>query len=238
MEFDRISGIDHLLKLLQIFMRDKIKDFMIKRKWFFGFFREYNSLLNFVIKLVLWVVIVCFITIVFTSIFVKELKISFSDIILLVTAGFIVVYTYETQKTREQIKENDIRPVVLRSGYIKSWESLLSNAEKQISAHSESIEFKIARGIATNIHGYIVIGGFKYDLYFGNDISKVDINLYNFSQNWGWMGSDTSIYGIFMVGEKRKTNEENKIYLIYSNIEGDVYVTVEDKDFRQITFKI
>lgn len=65
------------------------------------------DLVKFIIKLVFWVAILFFVlpflAKLFTSFF--GINIQLSDFILLITAAFIIAYTYETQKMKEQIKK-------------------------------------------------------------------------------------------------------------------------------------
>lgn len=72
----------------------------------------------FIIQIVLWVALLFFITPIlaglFKSVFNKD--VGLSDFILLITAAFIIFYTFETQKMRKQMetaKEAEFMPVVI-----------------------------------------------------------------------------------------------------------------------------
>lgn len=72
----------------------------------------------FVLQIILWVALTFLLTPIlaglFNSIFHKD--VSLSDFILLITAAFIIFYTYETQKMRKQMesaKEAEFMPVVI-----------------------------------------------------------------------------------------------------------------------------
>lgn len=224
-------------------MKGKIKDLIFKRRSIYAALRGYEQHMNFGLRLMLWIVAMFFATPLLGwlyATFLKPLAVqtTFSDFVLLITAGLIAAYTYETHRSTKQIKENDLRPVILRSGYIKSWEDLQTTTKNPQGIPGTSLEFKILRGIATRISGYIVVNGSSYDLLLGNDISKIDGEKYMFLKSWGWMGPNTMLYALLDETTKEKTDEENKICLYYSDIEGMEYVSVEAKDFIQSSFKL
>ena len=79
---------------------------------------------------------------------------------------------------------------------------------------------------------------------FGNDISTLATNpnpnvaMISFQPNWGWMQPNYSVYGLYTHDSAVKTDEENKIYISYKDIEGNSYYTIEDVHFSQNTFKV
>lgn len=196
--------------------------------------------LIFILQIIGWVIILYILIPIFISFFngiFKGVSISTSDFILLITAAFILAYTYETQKMKEQVKENDLRPTILRSGFIENWDKINFefSGEKLISG--KPIEFKILKGIATDIGGYVVINRHKYKLLFGNDIAKIDEQKISFLPSWGWMGPNSFIYGVFKKDDNNKVLDTNKIVLFYKDIEGNEYTTIEDENFSQKSYK-
>lgn len=215
-------------------MRNKLKNLFIRIE------NNYRSFFWLVIKLVFWVFVLVWLTPLLASLFINNFKpnnVTVSDFILFITAAFIIAYTYETQKMKEQIKESELRPVILRSGFIENWQKVKFHWDGNKLTDGNPLEFTIAKNIATDISGYIIIDGFKYKLFFGNDISKLGENMYYFSEKWGWMKSDSKLFAIYREDNKKKTIESNKICLYYEDIEGNEYFTVEDSNFSQKTFK-
>ena len=70
---------------------------------------NYKSFLSFLAKLVLWVFILAWITPflagLFLNTFNKSANLTVGDFVLFITAAFIIAYSYETQKMREQMTE-------------------------------------------------------------------------------------------------------------------------------------
>ncbi len=200
---------------------------------------NYYSFIWFVVKLIFWVSVPVWLTLFLFPLFINIFKksIALSDFILFITAGFIIAYTYETRKMGEQIKEGNLRPVILRSGFVENWQKIKFRFHDNKLVDGKPLEFTILKNVATDINGYIVIDGYKYKLLFGNYISKIEENIFYFSENWGWMRPDTKLSAVYKEDSRKKTMESNKILLNYEDIEGDRYFTVEDSNFSQKTFK-
>ncbi len=70
------------------------------------FFKIIGKYFLFIIQIIGWFAIICFLTIITSgislTIFGKNLKLSNNDFILLITAAFILAYTYETKKLKEE----------------------------------------------------------------------------------------------------------------------------------------
>ena len=158
-------------------------------------------------------------------------------VVLVFTLAALLWYAWDTHRIANQAQESNLRPVILRSGFIENWQKVKFQFQDNKLIDGKPLEFAILKNIVTDINGYIVIDGYKYKLLFGNDISKLGENLYYFSENWGWMKPDTNIFVIFRQGSKEKTDEENKIIINYKDIEGNEYYTIEDKNFSQKSYK-
>jgi len=166
-------------------------------------------------------------------------KIEILNLILL-TLTLIVLFLYavDTHRIANQSQEDSLRPVVLRSGFIETWQTIkFSFDDERKLTSGKPLEFTVLKNIATDISGYIVIDGFKYKLHFGNDISKNSENSVYFSEKWGWMKPDTRIFAIFTENDKEKTNNSNEIYLSYKDVEGNEYYTVENSNFSSRVYK-
>ncbi len=156
--------------------------------------------------------------------------------ILVLTLGVLIWYAYDTNRIANQTIENNLRPLILRSGYIKSWEDIkFSTTNRKLNG--DVIEFSILKNIAKDISGYIIINSKKYKLLFANYISSKDIKdksrEYSFLPNWGWMNKGTIINAIFDSCDYEETKEDNQIYLIYFDMAGNKYFTLEDKNWSQ-----
>ncbi len=235
--------------------------------------------------------------------------------LLALTATLIVLirYTYDTHRIANQTIEASIRPLILRNGFIESWNDVKFSIKNGV-LESKPLEFSILKNIAKDISGDIIINNKKYKLLFANNISSKDpkenlsklenkillylyknyktenknlplkitevykifgikdgeyagtinssryiktegeyflltddgIRLmdsdkpteYRFEPNWGWMNKWTSINAIFKSEEYEKSDEDNQIYLIYSDMEGNKYFTKENKNFSQDSGKL
>jgi len=170
---------------------------------------------------------------------------SFLNIIVLIfTLRVLLRYASDTKIIAAQTEEKNLRPVILRAGYFKSWEALVPYKGEAIDPQSKKgnsptmLAFSITKNIATDIQGHVVINGYKYKLYFGNKIAKVADSTYAHMLSWGWMGSDTEIFAYFTESTKEKTEEKNQIYIHYKDIEGNEFCTVEDRHHSQKSFRL
>jgi hypothetical protein len=155
-------------------------------------------------------------------------------IILIATLGALLVYVYDTNRIANQTQETNLRPVILRSGYIHKWEDIKFEYDKDGNIISgKPLQFTVLKNIAKDIKGEIILNGYRHELLFGNDISKTDTGSTWLSTSWGWMKQDSVIYAVFLEKEKKKTKENNKIYIEYKDIENNQYYTTEDEDFHQ-----
>jgi hypothetical protein len=168
-------------------------------------------------------------------------------IALVLTLFFLIRYTIDTYRMANLMQESNLRPVVLRSGFIQAWNTLaptMRAPDGQTLLPGTAIQFTILKNIAKDINGFIVVNGFKYQFLFGNDISTLATNSssnpgrISFQPNWGWMQPNYCVYGLFTHDSAVSTTEENNIYVRYKDIEGNSYYTVEDVHFIQNTFKL
>lgn len=159
-----------------------------------------------------------------------------SIVILTITLAVLIWYTIETHKLAVQAKDNNLRPVILRSGFLENWEDLQYTFEDNYLNTGQPIEFKILKNIATSINGYVIKNGKRYDLLFGSSASQVSGNKIRFEKNFWWMETNTHIYAIF--NEKgQETKKKNQIIVQYKDIEGNKYYTIENENFDQKSFK-
>jgi hypothetical protein len=106
-----------------------------------------------------------------------------SVLVLWFTAIIIVQYTKETywlkqisQKQLKHQRENSLRPIILRSGFINNWGDIRFRFVNNKLEQGKPLEFTILRNIAKDISGYIIIDKKKYRLLFANKISQIDFN--------------------------------------------------------------
>lgn len=185
--------------------------------------------------------------------------------VLIITLCVLLRYAYDTKLIAEQAKEGNLRPVILRSGYVNGWDDVKSRtikvvpkekidefiSRKNIKQNMEEMKktnqpvplhFVILKNIATDISGFVIVDGYKYTLLFGSEISqtKYDEKLSSmaYNSNWGWMKADTIIYALLDARTMVKSNEDNQIFITYKDIEGTSYYTKENKDFSQKSFPL
>ena len=183
--------------------------------------------------------------------------------VLVITLGVLLGYAYDTRKIAKQAKEGNLRPVVLRSGYVTDWNDVKSRtikilsdeeikkilSEKKVKENEitkldqpQPLEFSILKNIATDINGFVIVDDYKYSLVFGSDISKKKYNeqfaTMNFNLNWGWMKAGTKIYAFIDAQTKNKSDEDNQIYIRYKDIEGNRYYSKEDRNFSHKSFPL
>jgi len=92
---------------------------------------------------------------------------------LLLTLAVLVWYAYDTHRIADQTIESNLRPLILRSGFIESWNEIKFSLEKG-KLEGRPLEFSILKNIAKDINGYIIIDNKKYRFLFANDISGRD----------------------------------------------------------------
>ena len=165
---------------------------------------------------------------------------------ILATLLILCRYAIDTNRVANQMQESNLRPVILRAGFISNWNDLaptFRNSNRELDLVGTPIQFTVLKNIATDISGYIVINGFKYQLLFGSDISKLrsdvvsEINKIYFEPSWGWMSPNSNVYALFVQDTSQETKEENRIFLEYKDIEGNWYYTLEDVHFSQKTYR-
>lgn len=159
-----------------------------------------------------------------------------STVILTITLCFLIWYTIETHRIADQTKESNLRPVILRSGFIENWDKIKYEFKNNHLIEGAPLEFTILKNIATSINGYIIKDGFKFELLFGNEISNVYENQFSFNPKWGWMKANTKVFAIFLRENGEKIQKQNQIVIKYQDIEGNKYFTVEDENFDQKAF--
>ena len=161
-------------------------------------------------------------------------------IVLSVTLLVLIIYACDTRRIANQTQESNLRPVILRSGGIPGLEHLkpVSTGDTAQQTNPPNyLEFTISKNIATDINGYIITEGYKYQLIFGAEMPKVIKNVTEFKVAVGWMPPGSHLFAVFKEDGRRKINEENRIYLSYKDIEGNSYHTIEDKNLVQTASK-
>lgn len=189
-------------------------------------------------KLVIVGIIFCLIIVVILGFIYSKLLSSFNPIVLALTLITLMWYAYDTHRIADQAIEANLRPVILRSGYIHSWKDIKFEYEGNKIKSGKPIQFTILKNIATDIRGYIIIDNYKHELLFGNEISKVGEGEAWLGETWGWMKPETLLYAAFLDEKKKKTIEDNKIYIEYKDVENNKYFTIEDENFCQKSFKV
>jgi hypothetical protein len=156
-------------------------------------------------------------------------------VVLTITLVILIWYTIETHRIAKQSIETNLRPIILRSNYIDKWEDIKYKKINGVFVGT-SISFAVLKNIATSINGFIIINKYQYPLLFGCQISTSDM-ITKYEPNWGWMKPDNLIYAIFDKKRGIKTLKPNQIVINYSDVEGNIYHTIEDINWNQKTHK-
>lgn len=160
-------------------------------------------------------------------------------VILILTLIVLIVYAYDTRRIANQSVEANLRPVILRSGDIPSWDSIKFSIEDgKNNAANKMIEFKILKNIAKDIEGYIVLSNKKYSLLWGSNITGQGQGTFRLVPSWGWMEPGNWVWAAFDPGKFLKTEDENSIYITYKDIVGNTYFTKENCNFSQDSGKL
>jgi hypothetical protein len=194
-------------------------------------------------NLLLYVLIL--ITLALSIFVIKKLEIvdALNIIILSFTALALVWTTIDSKRNFVDTQLNNLRPVILRSGYINYTEvQFLEDINKQNDP--QFIEFINYKNIAKDLSGYIIIKNRKYELLFQNDITQkiipdekqtVRIGLL---KQWGWLPVDGKIFALPRKEGSKEINEKNQIYITYKDIEGNSYFTKENENYSQASERI
>jgi len=126
--------------------------------------KNYRSFLWFIIKLIFWVLVLVWLTPTLAPTFINIFKpnnVTVSDFILFVTAAFIIAYTYETQKMKEEIKkQNEIQEKPVLNLYLRE-SKVGPNTQYMLRLRN------VGKGPAYNINfSGINAGGYIYYPYF------------------------------------------------------------------------
>jgi hypothetical protein len=170
-------------------------------------------------------------------------------LVLTITVVVLIIYARDTNRIANQTQEANLRPVILRAGYIKGWSDLKPYRGNQ-SDDSTRLVFTSFKNIATDISGSIVINKYKYRLLFGNEVTKIESRLLTsdratnqeshlivYQLKWGWIPAATIINALFKEDDRESVNEENQIRINYRDIEGNEFFTIEDSNFVQKCFR-
>lgn len=197
--------------------------------------------IRFIAYIIVWFVVLILITPLLAGLLNNSFHTNFQigDFILFVTAAFLVATTYETRKMRIQTRQSELRPVILRHGYISDWNEIkfTFNKDKQFF-EGKPLEFKVVKGIATDIFGYIILNKKKYPLLFGSEISRTSDESYFYNEKWGWLESGSRLFAMYKNEDGKSTLFDNRIYIGYRDIEGKEYYSIEYADFTQESFSI
>jgi len=166
-------------------------------------------------------------------------------IILTLTFAVLIWYAYDTHRIANQTVEANLQPVVLRSGFIPSWDMIQFKIQSG-TITGQPIRFTVFKNIAKDFNGYIILNNHKYQLLFGSQISQVQNpssvasssgTTLTYMPTWGWMSPNSVILAIFNPDEYQSVNGDNEIYIEYKDIEDNTYFTKEDKNFSPTSGK-
>lgn len=166
-------------------------------------------------------------------------------LVLFLTLSVLVWYAWDTHRIANQTIEVNLRPVLLRSGWIVDWK-IQSVEDSNETGKLKFIEFTNQKNIAKDIIGHLIIEGKKYILLFGNEVSQeivsadenASVTKVGVAPKWGWLPAGGKLYATFEKEKFEETAEPNQVYLEYKDIEGNSYFTKEDDKFSQTSGRI
>src|SRR3990167_7298105 len=139
-----------------------------------------------------------------------------------------------SQKQLHHEREKTLRPIILRSGFITSWDIIHYSVNEKNIIEGAPLTFQVFDHIATEIQGIIVQNGMRYALVFFSRISQMSDIRYYADKVWrGWIKPDTELYAFFESSKGIPVSEENQICLTYKDIEGNSFYTIENQNFIQ-----
>ena len=191
-------------------------------------------------KIGMYLLIIILCTFCFVLIFkYPNLYNQFNILALVLTLGVLIWYAYDTHRIANQTIESNLRPIVLRNGLNIEWRFKSIDNDMPDIPFLELVNLK---NIAMNISGHIIIKGKKYNLLFGlkyndNNLNQQAIKFIN-SQQWQWLPSNTQLFASFDKNKFSNVKDNNEIYLMYQDIEGNSYFTKEDSNYLQVTGKL
>jgi len=163
-------------------------------------------------------------------------------VVLGLTLIVLVWYAYDTHRIANQTLESNLRPVVLRSGYIHDWTAVQFTIESS-TINGTPLQFMVLKNIVKNIGGYIILNKHKYTLLFGSSISQIansksvlssgssSVQQIAYNDTWGWLAPDNTLSAVFDPTKYQSINQPNEIYITYQDIESNRYFTMENENF-------
>lgn len=124
-------------------------------------------------KLGIWITLTIVLIVAVFIIICPLYKDWFNTIVISLTLVVLIWYAYDTHRIANQSVEANLRPVILRSGWISKWEDIKFRIENG-QLNGEPLQFTILKNIAKDISGYIVLNNKKYELLFANEISQIN----------------------------------------------------------------
>ncbi len=156
-----------------------------------------------------------------------------SAFFLFITLLFMIKYTLETKKLAIQAKDSNLRPIILRAGFLsKGWQGIKFEIGDNKIINGIPLRFDVLKNVATQISGYIIIDGLQYELLFGGEISRTNEGNTSYVKKWSWMDSDKSLFAIFNNSLGKACEKPNQIVINYKDIEGNSYYFREDTNFN------
>lgn len=150
-------------------------------------------------------------------------------LILSLTLGFLIIYTYYTKKIAKETVSSNRIPLLLRVGVL-DWntiQGLVDNPNNNIIG-GYFIQFKNYKNVAIDLRGYITINKQKYKLYFGGK----DLLMF---PKWQSLPENGEILASYNENEGQESNDDNQVCITYKDTEGVSHYTIENKDYDVIS---
>jgi len=152
-------------------MRDRFKKFVMKTE------QNYRSFIWFVAKLIFWFAILTWLTRLLTPTFISTFKpnnVTVSDFVLFITAAFVIAYTYETQKMKDEIvHQSELKTMPILSLYVRRVSGIKEEEKKEKIRENYAITHEQDNGIRPSNY-YIAIRNMGEGPAFNVDIESVN----------------------------------------------------------------
>jgi len=175
----------------------------------------------------------------------------FNLIIGLLTLWVVAMYTCYTKQILSSMYAKDDKPILLRGGSMDFNTFPVVNVTLQNPVNLGNIKLQAVQNVATEITGWVVLSGFKYQLLFGNDqtVTQLQNNLnapphgtapgatqltqLGVNKKWGWIASGGWLICIADATTKTESDQRNQLIINYKSITGVKYRLFEDDAYEQ-----
>ncbi|MEW6702149.1 MAG: hypothetical protein AB1298_05470 [Bacteroidota bacterium] len=164
-------------------------------------------------------------------------------ILLLVTFIGAIYIGIEQNKINQLAFEKDIKPIILREGFLAGFSSFpqadLSTLGK-VSVDLGNIRLKSIRNVAKDITGKLIVAGNMYTVKFCNETTVIPPNRTELIEEitaqclekWSWLPEGAVLIPVADISTKTPVTEKDHLVIKYKSIIGTAYQMVEDDTYE------